>query len=867
MNRDKTEGAGLSDVVSGVGTPGPWLELLLAFGKKYLEGVTGYLLAALALGSVAKQVLGQQIEYLWSESSLLVKILIILAPLIPAGIKFVLELINKRRIRHLENFAVHSQEYKPGYFRLEPYTRADYDKFLRDDQTHVRVFQWLVQQDGSKLCYLTGVSGSGKTSLLQAYVLPSLDSSWQVLSIRAWQVWEEDLKAEITRAGLPNYAYGADFPARGWFEELVGCLRQKGIGKVLLVVDQFEQTMIVIDSEARADRSSSRETEVVERLVDLIKDLGKRPIEGLHVLLSMRTDYEENIVRRFQLPTAISGINRVTVGLFELGAAELFLKRSGLEIPQKQVHALLSGAELIDDRPGLYRPVILNIIGLQMTRSKGVLPCPPEVVVYHYLFESLSRRQVRQRVDAVLPSLKSSEGTVVAVTISELSHRTKISAGELKGMFKSLREDGLVRPLDHLEETWQISHDFIARQLDAILKDLRKGWWWRVAKWSAPAVLVCLVMFTFGIPAWARFRAVEELRKSGALITSPDGLEWVEIRAERLGDLIGATRLAGVRNLRIEGGKVDALAALEKLPYLVDLEIRGVDIGDISSLGRLSDLQRLSLAGSTISDISPLNQLKHLSSLDLTRTAVANLTPLRFLNDLQDLKIASTHVEDISPLGDLRALRELDISNTRIANLWPLASCSSLRSLVASRSAVIDLEPLAQITSLEILDLSATPISDLGALRGMPRLSRLYMAQTRVRNLAVLSRSSRLEVLDLEMTPVDDLRPIGGLLGLTDLNLARTGIRTIEPLSGNENLRRLSLSGTEVPSIEPIRKLKSLKKLDLSRTKVRDLTPVVDLDGLEYLDLSFSGHGKFEPPPQLPKLQVFVFENIVRNCE
>jgi hypothetical protein len=76
-----------------------------------------------------------------------------------------------------------------GYFRIGPYTgsAANRAAFRRADGAHHAVLAWLKATSGAPL-YLTGQSGCGKSSLLQAFVLPGLrEAGFTVAEARAWQ--------------------------------------------------------------------------------------------------------------------------------------------------------------------------------------------------------------------------------------------------------------------------------------------------------------------------------------------------------------------------------------------------------------------------------------------------------------------------------------------------------------------------------------------------------------------------------------------------------------------------------------------------------------------------------------------------------
>ena len=65
---------------------------------------------------------------------------------------------------------------------------------MRDDKAHEEVMAW-VQAEKSPVLYLTGVSGSGESSLLKAWAVPELEArGWRVVSLRGF----DDSAAALT---------------------------------------------------------------------------------------------------------------------------------------------------------------------------------------------------------------------------------------------------------------------------------------------------------------------------------------------------------------------------------------------------------------------------------------------------------------------------------------------------------------------------------------------------------------------------------------------------------------------------------------------------------------------------------------------
>ena len=73
--------------------------------------------------------------------------------------------------RRLEILGIHGRPEKTDYFRLDPYEPGD--RYKRADNAHVKVLQW-IKHSQQPFLYLSGQSGTGKSSLLNAAVIPAL---------------------------------------------------------------------------------------------------------------------------------------------------------------------------------------------------------------------------------------------------------------------------------------------------------------------------------------------------------------------------------------------------------------------------------------------------------------------------------------------------------------------------------------------------------------------------------------------------------------------------------------------------------------------------------------------------------------------
>ena len=99
------------------------------------------------------------------------------------------EWLSERNRQAKQKLAVQTGTQQTGYFRIGPYqdTELDRARFSRPDRAEERALDWIRKSSQLPL-YFTGDSGSGKSSLLNASLLPKLrEEGWTVVEARAWQ--------------------------------------------------------------------------------------------------------------------------------------------------------------------------------------------------------------------------------------------------------------------------------------------------------------------------------------------------------------------------------------------------------------------------------------------------------------------------------------------------------------------------------------------------------------------------------------------------------------------------------------------------------------------------------------------------------
>lgn len=651
-----------------------------------------------------------------------------------ATLVIIAQLINEGWAEHNRRMAA-SLARKPiamptGYFRIGPFLDTDDDqkRFDRADLAHQQALAWILGSTAPSL-YLTGDSGSGKSSLLNAFVLPALrKEKWTLVTTRPSDDAEGALAGAFTRSSRSQN------PSPQPLRDSIEAAARRAEKRLFLILDQFEEFIIL----------GTRERH--QAFAALITDLTSNPIKKLTILIVLRSDYQTALAE-MGLPKLLQGENFFQVGRFRQAAARGFMKPLGLK--DEALGKLLKSASELDDTPGMMRPITLNVLGFILSQGGPVASSVDAGnLVREYITQAVENPVVRNWARPVIEGLLTEEGTKRPRREVDLCDETKLGPGEVRAVLNALVDKALARPLDRVQGVWELSHDFIARAMGRYLGRRRRDVLRQTAFYSAPALLMITVLIVGGAAGWRNLGSLHvqaELAQLGITLTSTDdgfvGESNSSFSGEnfaRIGFLLSRVPLTSLK-LTVTH-EVDDLTPLKQLTALRRLDLSGDGlVSDVGPLGGVTALTELDLSDTSVSDLTPLKSLTRLSSLDLSNDKdISDLAPLRSLIALTHLSLPNTSVSDLSPLKGLTGLTDLELMSTKVSDLSPVARLVALTKLDLEYTLVSDLRPLMGITALTDLDVSGTDVSDFSPLKSLKALRTLYVYETHISNLSVV---------------------------------------------------------------------------------------------------------------------------------
>jgi hypothetical protein len=245
------------------------------------------------------------------------------------------------------------------YKGLRSFTESDADDFFGRERLVQSLLDSLAGNEGGGILAVIGPSGSGKSSVVRAGLIPALragalpgSEDWFFIQMHPDRHPFEELEAALLRVAVnpPDSLLGQlRGDDRGLHRALLRCLPDEN-GTLFLLIDQFEELFTLVEEETR------------QKFLDILVEAIRDPASRLHLIFTLRADFYD---RPLLYPRFGQLVRDHAETVLPLSAAEL---EQAILQPAKEAGANFEeglAVRIIDDV--LYQPGALPLLQYALT--------------------------------------------------------------------------------------------------------------------------------------------------------------------------------------------------------------------------------------------------------------------------------------------------------------------------------------------------------------------------------------------------------------------------------------------------------------------------------------------------------------------
>jgi|GEM_PF-1165622 len=320
-----------------------------------------------------------------------------------------------------------------------------------------------------KLTVLVGQSGVGKTSLLNAGVIPKLEEEgYQTVYIRALinptEMIKKSIWGMIEGQSLLLPPQAESMKLKPFLEATL-----PNSSRVVFIIDQFEEFFMRLGDASRKDFSIS------------LSDCINSEMHDLRFVLALREDY---LYRLLEMEPPIKGIfsNRFWLrNLDESRARDAIMEPArafGLSFDDALLETLLDDLETGGVDPSQLQIVCFrlyqtlgeqNVFTIDLYRQLG----GTKTILSNYLdevIESLKTDEEKEAARVILKCMVTSERTKAALSAMEIArdaivHKIGMAENQVTNILKTLQNHRIIRRLPEEDDIFELAHEVMVEKV------------------------------------------------------------------------------------------------------------------------------------------------------------------------------------------------------------------------------------------------------------------------------------------------------------------------------------------------------------------------------------------------------------------